>query len=247
MTSAPSLNGAYDIVEIDGAATPEHVSPSIEFADGSTFGKVINNFRGTVAIDGDTLTAGPMMSTLMAGPPEAMAAENRVFALLGAPLAISADGDDVLLTGADGSLRLRHQVSDADFDDAAGATGGMEAESSSDGGTLTIHGSVWYRQRIALPPDARTTVTLQDIARQDVAATLLATYETTGGQVPIPFRLEVAVTDIPEHARLSVRGTIHDGDRLIWTSDTVYAVDPAAGDVTGLVIPLVQVGGDPQA
>ena len=113
MTQTSGLTGSYDIVGIDGAAPPADLSPTIEFGDdGAVLGQVINRFRGTGAIDGDTLTCGPIMSTLMAGPADAMAAESRVFALLGAPLALTVDGDDVVLTGADGELRLRRRKGD---------------------------------------------------------------------------------------------------------------------------------------
>jgi putative lipoprotein len=250
MTDIPALSGGFDIVAIDGAAPPAHLTPSIEFADGAAFGQVINRFRGTVTVDGASLTVGPMMSTLMAGPQDAMDAEQRVFAILGAPLTIGADGDDVVLTGAEGSLRLRRPTTEGDIEDAAAAVGGAEpgsrgAAAATGATTLTIAGSVAYRQRIALPPQARTTVSLEDVALADAPAIVLATYVTTGGQVPIPFRLAVALADVAPHARLAVRATIHDGDRLIWTTDTVHSVDPAAGDVEQLMIPLVQVGAEP--
>lgn len=39
------------------------------------YGKVINNFNGAYKIDGDTITFGPAMSTMMAGDPEMMKIE----------------------------------------------------------------------------------------------------------------------------------------------------------------------------
>ncbi len=39
----------------------------------------------------------------------------------------------------------------------------------------TINGEVWYRERIALPDHAKLIVTLEDTARQDVAADVIAT------------------------------------------------------------------------
>jgi len=232
MTHASALSGAYDIVGIDGAAPPAQLSPVIEFADdGSVFGQVVNRFRGTAAVAGDTLTCGPIMSTLMAGPGEAMDAEARVFALLGGPLTISHD-DDVVLSGADGALRLRRQPNEADTATAA---------------VFSVSGTVSYRQRIALPPDALTTVTLQDVARQDVAATTLATTESTGGQVPIPYVLEVDRASIPSHATLAVRATIQARGELLWTTDTAHLVDHSAGDVSDVVIPVVQTGTAPEA
>jgi len=116
MTENADLVGAFDIVDIDGARAPEHLTPFIEFAQDSLHGQVINTFRGSTTVADSVLTCGPVVSTLMAGPPESMAAESRVYALLAEPLTIafSEGGDDVVLTGADGDLVLRRRAGDTD-------------------------------------------------------------------------------------------------------------------------------------
>ena len=45
----------------------------------------VNRVRGTWELDGDALTFGPVVSTLMAGPPDAMTCEQQVLRLLGEP------------------------------------------------------------------------------------------------------------------------------------------------------------------
>ena len=116
MTENAAPVGTFDIVEIDGARAPEHLTPFIEFAEGSLHGQVINMFRGSTTVADSVLTCGPVVSTLMAGPPESMAAESRVYALLAEPLTITfrGSGDEVLLTGADGDLVLRRRAGDTD-------------------------------------------------------------------------------------------------------------------------------------
>ena len=37
-----------------------------------------------------------------------------------------------------------------------------------------IEGTVWYRERMLLPPDAEVSITLEDVARMDVSAELIA-------------------------------------------------------------------------
>ncbi|MFV0626831.1 MAG: META domain-containing protein [Alphaproteobacteria bacterium] len=48
---------------------------SFDDVDDRYYGKVINNFNGAYKIDGDTITFGPAMSTMMAGDPEMMKIE----------------------------------------------------------------------------------------------------------------------------------------------------------------------------
>jgi hypothetical protein len=38
----------------------------------------------------------------------------------------------------------------------------------------TIEGTVWYRERLLLPPGAELSITLEDIARMDVKSELIA-------------------------------------------------------------------------
>ena len=53
-----------------------------------------------------------------------------------------------------------------------------------------VSGSVLYKERIALPPDAKIIVSLEDVSYADKAGTFIAqqTLRPTG-QVPIPFDL----------------------------------------------------------
>src|SRR5882672_8263188 len=50
-----------------------------------------------------------------------------------------------------------------------------------------IVGTVLYRERIALPPDAKVEVRLEDVSRADALADVIAkqTVETNGRQVPV--------------------------------------------------------------
>lgn len=91
-----------------------------------------------------------------------------------------------------------------------------------------ISGTVTYRQRIALPADARVVVTLEDVSRADALATVLAeqTIETAGRNVPIPYRLIYDHNTIDARHRYVVRAKIFQADRLIWTSRSVHPVMP---------------------
>lgn len=89
-------------------------------------------------------------------------------------------------------------------------------------GTATLTGTVTYRPRIALAPEAAITVRLEDSSRQDVAATLVAEFTDTakGRQVPIPFAIAYDPKTIEAGHTYTLRATIHEGERLAFTTDS---------------------------
>ena len=91
------LVGSWEIKVVPGVALPADPGhrPWLTFdGDGQVYGLGgVNRFRGTWSIDGDELTFGPLVSTLMAGPPDAMAIESALHRLLAEPLTLhTADG-----------------------------------------------------------------------------------------------------------------------------------------------------------
>jgi putative lipoprotein len=89
-----------------------------------------------------------------------------------------------------------------------------------------LRGSLTYRERVALPPDAAVEVRLSDVSRQDAAAQVIAetTFATAGKQVPIPFELSYDASAIQPNHTYAVRSTIRSGGRLIFTTDQAYHV-----------------------
>ncbi|MDC0662302.1 YbaY family lipoprotein [Marinobacter sp. SS21] len=93
-----------------------------------------------------------------------------------------------------------------------------------------ITGQVTYRERIALPPKSVVTVVLEDISLADRAAVTMAetVMVTDRNQVPFKFLLELDSAALQPRHRYAVRATIHDvRGQLLWTTDTVHAIDPA--------------------
>ena len=89
-----------------------------------------------------------------------------------------------------------------------------------------VTGTVSYRERIALPNNAVVEVTLQDVSRQDAAATVIArqVIPTQGQQVPIPFELIYNSANISDRNTYAVRAQIFVGGRLEWISTQIYPV-----------------------
>ena len=105
-----------------------------------------------------------------------------------------------------------------------------------------VTGTLTYRERMALPPGAVVEVWLLDTSLADVPAVEIAYQKIEEpGNPPIPFVLEYDAQQIREGMQYSVRATIRDADRLLFTSDTHYPVlTRGAGNTADLI--LVRVG-----
>jgi len=112
-----------------------------------------------------------------------------------------------------------------------------EVEDAAPAAPATLTGTVGYRLRIALPPEAIVSVRLEDTSLADAPATTIAAVSipTEGRQVPIPFMLEYDPADIEPDRTYSVRATIEIDGQLRWTSTRAYQVitrnNPTAVDL----------------
>ncbi len=108
---------------------------------------------------------------------------------------------------------------------------------------VTLTGTALYRERIALPPDARLAVKISDVSRMDAPAPVIAEtqFATEGRQVPLAFSLAYDPARITTRGRYSVSARITDGTgRLIWITDT-HADLPSPGQT--IELRLVKVPG----
>jgi len=234
-TAATLAGRTFDVTEIAGNPTSPEFTPQLTFAaDGSMYGLgSVNRVRGTWSVDGQTLNLGPIAATMMMGPDEAMLQEQALLKYLATPLQIGADGDDVLLSDGVSFTRLTVAV------DRTQVEGPVEARTAS----ATITGSVVYRQRIALPPEAVMTVRLEDVAKADAPSEVLSECVSVGGQVPLPFELGVSTDSLTGNERLIVSARIESGGELLWITDTAYVVDASNLPTDPMTITVAQVGG----
>jgi len=116
-----------------------------------------------------------------------------------------------------------------------------QAPTTEAGGSRTIPvitGSVFYRERIALPPGAALEVTVEDVSRADAPAPVIGQSRfTPGGQVPIRFEVPYDPNRVrPEH-RYALRARIVVGDRLLFTATGPYPVlTQGAGTQVGMML-----------
>jgi putative lipoprotein len=78
------------------------------------------------------------------------------------------------------------------------------------GGTeRALTGTVFYRERIALPPNSKAEVVLEDVSVADRPAVEIARATIApAGQVPIPFELRYVASNIEKDHRYGVRAAI---------------------------------------
>ena len=109
--------------------------------------------------------------------------------------------------------------------------------------SATLEGTVTYLPRIALPPEATVTVRLEDVSRADAPAPTLADtqFQTSGAQVPLPYRLTYDLADINPRHQYVVRAEIRRNGELLWTTDTHIPVLTHGAPSDGVEIRLVQV------
>lgn len=101
--------------------------------------------------------------------------------------------------------------------------------------TGRISGSVLYRERMMLPPQALVEVQLQDISQADALASVLATVQLTPqGGPPYSFEIDYDPGSIDPRRRYALRATIAVGDTLMFTS-TDY-IDPFSGGEVEILV-----------
>jgi putative lipoprotein len=105
-----------------------------------------------------------------------------------------------------------------------------------------VTGTVTYRQRIAMPPDAVLVVQLVDVSRADAAAEMLGEQRVgfEGRQVPIPFEIDYDPGRIDQRHRYTVQARILVGEELRFISSTAHPVI-TQGNPTSIDVVVTQV------
>ena len=89
----------------------------------------------------------------------------------------------------------------------------------------SLDGEVFYLQRIALPPAATLSVTLQDVSLMDAPAVTLAEQKgPVKGQVPLPFHLSYDPAQVKPGHRYAVTARIELDGKLLFMTTEQHAV-----------------------
>ena len=108
--------------------------------------------------------------------------------------------------------------------------------------SASITGTVAYREKIVMPPDAVVIVKLEDTSLKDVPAVEIGTQVIdTPGRVPVSYAILFDPGEIVDNHTYTVRATITSGDELLWTTDTAYPVitrgNPITADLLLVAVP----------
>lgn len=83
---------------------------SVQFTADRIVGQVgVNRFFGVYLVDGDRITIGPVMSTLMAGPEEYMALETRFHRAIEGEHPLAVDGDTMVIGDRESGILLHRR------------------------------------------------------------------------------------------------------------------------------------------
>jgi putative lipoprotein len=124
---------------------------------------------------------------------------------------------------------------------------GVPISSAQNAGPGIVTGTVNYRHRMPLPPDAVVDVSMQDTTLADAPARIVGqtTIPTRGAQVPIPFRIDYDPAGIDPSHRYVVRATITVDGRMLFTSPTAYPVlTRGAGSEAAIEVYMIMPAGN---
>jgi putative lipoprotein len=107
----------------------------------------------------------------------------------------------------------------------------------------TIEGSVWYRERMVLPPNAEIHISLEDVARMDVPSDVIAmTRIVPRGGPPWAFSLAYDPRKLHDRGRYVLRVRVEAGGRLLFiNAEQIPVFDRDAG--SGIKIRVSRVAG----
>ena len=101
----------------------------------------------------------------------------------------------------------------------------------------SLEGEVFYLQRIALPPNATLSVSLQDVSLADAPAVVLDEQKgPVKGQVPLPFQLSYDPAQVQPGHRYSVSARIEVDGKLMYITTDQHAVQLDGSDPQSLKV-----------
>ncbi|MGY2277352.1 YbaY family lipoprotein [Pseudomonas monsensis] len=110
-------------------------------------------------------------------------------------------------------------------------------QSTTPAGKVGLDGEVFYLPRIALPPSATLSVSLQDVSLADAPAVVLDEQKgPVKGQVPLPFHLSYDPAQVKPGHRYSVSARIEVNGELMFITTENHAVQLDGNDPQPLKI-----------
>lgn len=101
-----------------------------------------------------------------------------------------------------------------------------------------VSGTIWIRQKVALPPNAVLTVTLSDASQADAPSRVVSqkVMRTDGKQAPFSFVLPFNPAQIRPNARILLSAAIVVDNKLMFVTDSVQTAINNAGTKVDLTL-----------
>ncbi|WP_394200447.1 YbaY family lipoprotein [Shewanella waksmanii] len=93
--------------------------------------------------------------------------------------------------------------------------------------SVEIQGEVWYKERIALPPQAVLTVQVKDVSLMDAPAVVIAEIERSGVTTPAPFEFVINRDQFESGHTYAVGAKITVNGELMFINTQAYNIDIA--------------------
>jgi putative lipoprotein len=199
---APLAGTTWQATELDGRPLPAEVRPTLELsADGRVAGSAgVNRIIGGYRLGDGVIDFGQLATTLMAGPPEAMAVERRVLDVLQGRCPYRLDGTRLELGAA---AELCYE-----------AAGDPASEA-------TVTGALVCADAAPVPDDAMVTVQLLDVSLADAPSVTVAEQVIEHpAEGPLAFTLPYDPAAVDPRASYTVSARVTRGDELLFVSDT---------------------------
>lgn len=101
----------------------------------------------------------------------------------------------------------------------------------------SIKGVASYRERIALPADARFEAEIQDVSRADAPSQVIArTVIQPAGQSPFRFVINYDAARLQRGHDYAVRAAVQRGEQLLFTTDRRYSLPPSGDEMEMLLV-----------
>ncbi|MCG9755963.1 YbaY family lipoprotein [Shewanella insulae] len=124
---------------------------------------------------------------------------------------------------------------------AVAMSAGLMAGCATPNASVEIQGEVWFKERIALPPEAVLSVQIQDVSKMDAPAVVLAALERDDVTTPAPFGFIIPRDQFEAGHTYSVGAKITLDGKLMFINTQSYPID--LGDSEPISVLVQRVGG----
>ncbi|MGL4473650.1 MAG: YbaY family lipoprotein [Shewanella sp.] len=101
---------------------------------------------------------------------------------------------------------------------------------------VEVQGEVWYRERMALPPEAVLTVQVQDVSRADAPAQILAELERNDVTTPAPFSFVLGKDQFEAGHTYTIAAKITVNGQLMFINTQSYRIDLNANEPMSVML-----------